>query len=78
MLIFGSQPVVWRSWLFWRSKRPQAVINISRDNSYSSSTGLYEKKKHLIDPEDESDSDVMVIRRPKPAHIKVEFSHSVV
>jgi hypothetical protein len=81
MLIFGSQPDVWRSWIFWRSKRPQVVINVnlSRDNSYSSITRLHEKnEKHLIDPEDEIDADVMVIRRPKPAHIKVEVGHSVV
>lgn len=73
LLLFGSQPDVWRSWFFWRSERPQAVINVnlSRENSYNSS---YENKKHLID----GDEDVVVIGRPKPAHIKVEFSHSVV
>lgn len=46
-------------------------MNLSRENSYNSS---YENKKHLID----GDEDVVVIGRPKPAHIKVEFSHSVV
>jgi len=67
MLVFGSQPDIWRTWFFRHSEKPQRVINLSREPSYISRKFDLDEK---IDPDD-----VSYIDKPTPAHIK---SHSPV
>jgi len=63
MLIFGSQPEVWRTWCFWRKERPQRVINISREPSYMTLS----RKFDLDEKIDMDDPDIAI---PPPAYTK--------
>jgi len=71
MLIFGSQPDIWRAWCFWRSEKPRRVINLSREPSYANRQIDLDEK---IDPDD----DALSISKPTLAYIKTTSSHSVV
>jgi len=71
MLIFGSEPDIWRPWCFWCSEKPQRVMNLSREASIL-------HRKFDLDEKFDAGEHVLYIGRPTPAHIKSEFSHSVV
>lgn len=66
MLVFGSQADIWRTWCFWRTQKPQQVINIPRKPSYDFD----------LDEKIDSDDDVLDISKPIPVHIKKEASYS--
>jgi len=72
MLIFGSQPDIWRTWFFWRSEKPQRVINLSREPSFMS------RKFDLDEKTDPDDDDISYIGKPSPVHFKTPSSHSPV
>ncbi|KIM89227.1 hypothetical protein PILCRDRAFT_216764 [Piloderma croceum F 1598] len=55
MLIFGSQPDVWRTWWPWRRRRPQRVINLSQEPSYMN------RKFDLDEKISDSDGDILDI-----------------
>lgn len=71
MLIFGSQPDIWRTWCFWRSEKPRRVINLSREPSYAN-------RRIDLDEKTDPDDDDLYISKPTPAHIKTTYSHSEV
>jgi len=70
MLIFGSQPDIWRTWCFWRAEKPRRHVNLSSESSYANSQMDWDEKTDL--------DDVLYISKPTPAYIKMTSFHSEV
>ena len=55
---------IWRTWCFWRTRRPQRVINLSQETGYMRRE-LDLDKKVDVDP----DNDVLDICKPTLVHV---------